>query len=304
MFGSLVVILPTKHKGGELIFRHNSREWKFDSAEAVASATAPSIAYTAFYSDVEHEVLPVQEGYRVTLTYNLYYRKLVEKPIPRIPTEPTIPANLEIFQKVLESSLADEAFLPKGGMLGFGLQHLYPVFANRWVRKGERLKPFLKGADAMVLSACIAAGLRTRLCFLYDGALLVDEYVYNHQVFNESFLYEVLAEYGGTTVQEIDVPYDVKVDEEPDLTVRPITWVTERTRYNKVSTEYLMIGNGYFGNEAGIEHAYAYLALIADVGPREKRKTYVDTPSPTDEWQDKREREEERSDLSPNEDKD
>lgn len=35
-----------------------------------------SIQFAAFYSDVEHEVLEVHSGHRVTLTYNLYAGEL------------------------------------------------------------------------------------------------------------------------------------------------------------------------------------------------------------------------------------
>lgn len=35
-----------------------------------------NIQFAAFYSDVEHEVLEVQSGHRVTLTYNLYAGEL------------------------------------------------------------------------------------------------------------------------------------------------------------------------------------------------------------------------------------
>ena len=37
------------------------------------SNDSTSVKWAAFYSDCEHEVLPVTEGYRVSLTYNLYY---------------------------------------------------------------------------------------------------------------------------------------------------------------------------------------------------------------------------------------
>jgi len=39
------------------------------------SDTVPlsSISYAAFYGDVEHEVTEVKSGYRLTLTYNLYF---------------------------------------------------------------------------------------------------------------------------------------------------------------------------------------------------------------------------------------
>ena len=36
-----------------------SQEWEFDSHALFEDATSPSIAYVAFYSDVEHEVYPV-----------------------------------------------------------------------------------------------------------------------------------------------------------------------------------------------------------------------------------------------------
>ena len=70
MFASLVVVLPTEFKGGELVLRHDGMEYTWDPAELMnASGKETSVQYIAFYSDVEHEVLPVTEGYRVTLTY-------------------------------------------------------------------------------------------------------------------------------------------------------------------------------------------------------------------------------------------
>ena len=72
MFGSLVVCLPTQFTGGELIVRHNKQEIKYDWS-STASDTSSTLYWAAFFSDVEHEVLPVSEGHRVTLTYNLSY---------------------------------------------------------------------------------------------------------------------------------------------------------------------------------------------------------------------------------------
>lgn len=73
MFGSLVVVFPTRHKGGALYLRHKGEEWTFDSAALASAQEDPSIAYIAFYSDVDHEVSVVNSGYRDTLTYNLYF---------------------------------------------------------------------------------------------------------------------------------------------------------------------------------------------------------------------------------------
>ena len=75
MFGSLVVVLPTKHEGGTFPLRHDSREWVFNSADLVSpqNTESPRAAFVAFFGDIEYEVTEVISGYRVTLTYNLYF---------------------------------------------------------------------------------------------------------------------------------------------------------------------------------------------------------------------------------------
>ena len=72
MFGSLVVCLPTQFTGGELILiivHHQKEEIKYDWS-STASDTSSTLHWAAFFSDVEHEVHPVSEGYRVT-SHNL-----------------------------------------------------------------------------------------------------------------------------------------------------------------------------------------------------------------------------------------
>lgn len=72
-FGSLVVCLSVEHEGGGLVVRHKGRSMTFNwSASNQGISTAPGIKWAAFYSDVEHEVLEVTSGHRVTLMYNLY----------------------------------------------------------------------------------------------------------------------------------------------------------------------------------------------------------------------------------------
>ncbi len=67
MFGTLVVTLPSMYRGGALRIRHAGREVTVDTNAADAS----EISYVAFYADCEHEALPVREGNRVCLVYNL-----------------------------------------------------------------------------------------------------------------------------------------------------------------------------------------------------------------------------------------
>jgi hypothetical protein len=69
-FGSLVVCLPSAHKGGQLVVRHQGYSTVFDWAN-----NSPNIQWAAFYGDCKHEVKQVVSGHRVTLTYNLYWRR-------------------------------------------------------------------------------------------------------------------------------------------------------------------------------------------------------------------------------------
>jgi predicted 2-oxoglutarate/Fe(II)-dependent dioxygenase YbiX len=63
MFGSMVMCLPTEFAGGELVLCgpggvKYTQDWGSSSAES------PALQWAAFYSDVEHEILPVTSGYR------------------------------------------------------------------------------------------------------------------------------------------------------------------------------------------------------------------------------------------------
>ena len=64
MIGTLVVMLPSRSTGGDLVVEHGNESVRH-------SASATSLTFVAFYSDTRHEVLPVETGYRVVLTYNL-----------------------------------------------------------------------------------------------------------------------------------------------------------------------------------------------------------------------------------------
>jgi hypothetical protein len=71
MFGTLVVTLPSAHRGGELRIRHAGREVTVDTSAIEFS----EVSYVAFYADCEHEAMPVQEGNRVCLVYNLIQKR-------------------------------------------------------------------------------------------------------------------------------------------------------------------------------------------------------------------------------------
>lgn len=67
MFATLVVVLPSDHKGGELLIYHDGQTEKFSSYQN----SLYNIQYAAFYADCNHEVKPITDGYRLCLIYNL-----------------------------------------------------------------------------------------------------------------------------------------------------------------------------------------------------------------------------------------
>lgn len=70
MFGTLVIVLPSFHRGGDLIIQHAGREATINLAPEDVS----QLTFAAFYADCLHEVRPVEEGNRLCLIYNLIQR--------------------------------------------------------------------------------------------------------------------------------------------------------------------------------------------------------------------------------------
>jgi predicted 2-oxoglutarate/Fe(II)-dependent dioxygenase YbiX len=71
MFGTLIVQLPSRFTGGELVVRHSGEERIVDLS---GEQSAFGAHYAAFYADCEHEVRPITSGYRLVLVYNLCCR--------------------------------------------------------------------------------------------------------------------------------------------------------------------------------------------------------------------------------------
>ena len=67
MVATLVISLPATGAGAELVVRHNGRESKIDMCTSDPSV----LVYAAFYADCSHETLPLREGHRVALVFNL-----------------------------------------------------------------------------------------------------------------------------------------------------------------------------------------------------------------------------------------
>ncbi|MDO4682021.1 MAG: 2OG-Fe(II) oxygenase [Lautropia sp.] len=64
MVGTLVLTLPSFFEGGEFVLRHGQKRIS-------AKGSPDKVEVVAFYADCHHEVMPVEEGFRVVLTFNL-----------------------------------------------------------------------------------------------------------------------------------------------------------------------------------------------------------------------------------------
>ncbi|MBK6850522.1 MAG: 2OG-Fe(II) oxygenase [Burkholderiales bacterium] len=67
MVATLVLVWPSAHIGGELRVQHGKHEGRLVSQHLRAN----ELRWFAFYADCRHEVSPVDEGWRVVLTFDL-----------------------------------------------------------------------------------------------------------------------------------------------------------------------------------------------------------------------------------------
>jgi hypothetical protein len=86
MVGTLAVVLPSVHHGGQLVVEHHGEQREF-------GGSASRLELVAFYADCRHQAKPVRKGHRVVLTYELYAKADV------------LPAKTEL--EVVERALVD-----------------------------------------------------------------------------------------------------------------------------------------------------------------------------------------------------
>ena len=288
MLGSLVIVYPTAHQGGELVLRHKGREWKFDANALTSLQSSPSLAYVAFYSDIEHEVLKVTDGSRVTLTYNLYL--VPHGPITRASGSTDIsPAQVKPslkdttnFKATLYQFLKSPEFMPEGGTLALNLAHLYPVAFDT---KLEEMTNYLKGEDAHVYKSCRELQLEPILQVVYNErvdwdpayraslgvmmGVIVENPNYNYET--SSYERSLVEDKGG-------IPVNLKNDalatsseywhgDNPREVYEQLTWLTDFTK----STNELRDAGLCYGNQCSLGYIYCSPCLIVRIGPASDR---------------------------------
>ena len=77
MVATLVLVWPSPHIGGTLRVQLGQQETVLSSQHLQAQ----DLRWFAFYADCRHEVLPVQEGWRVALTFDLVLPAQAARPV-------------------------------------------------------------------------------------------------------------------------------------------------------------------------------------------------------------------------------
>ncbi|KAL8765527.1 MAG: hypothetical protein Q9209_007435 [Squamulea sp. 1 TL-2023] len=146
MFATLVVCLPSKHEGGEVIVKHQGKEMTVKSSDASEFGQT----HIAWYSDVIHEIKPVTAGYRLVLTYNL------------LRTQGTCPSSAstvmneraEICKILTTWKSRYEAQQPVMKKLAYFLDHHYSTVNLRF----DRLKGHDRLLGRLIKDVCDAEG--------------------------------------------------------------------------------------------------------------------------------------------------
>lgn len=150
MFGSLVISLPSKHTGGELVV-------SFEGVEEVAAFAKGSgdykINYAAFYADCDHEIKPLTSGYRICLVYNLVQQtsgKIIQ------------PTSVENHAQRLAEIFTEEQRLghTKPHIIVLGHQYTPENFSLGQLKLNDRPK-----AEAL-LQAAQKAGCYAKMCLV------------------------------------------------------------------------------------------------------------------------------------------
>lgn len=120
MVATLVICLPSKHSGGELIVHHQGQ---VQTIEMPGAASGLETDFAAFYADCQHEVKPLLSGYRLCLTYNLVLAKPRSETVAKAPDfkDATKLAALVLSQWETKASNKDDS--PK--KLAVMLDHRY-----------------------------------------------------------------------------------------------------------------------------------------------------------------------------------
>lgn len=146
MFGTLIIGLPSKHSGGELVVSFEGKTTTVDFSELSPNH---EISFCAFYADCTHEIKPLASGYRVVVVYNL----IQETGQAKIQLEPQKKYLAELESILKENT--DDVDFPKVILLGH--QYTQANFSKEGLKGNDKTK-----AEAL-LSAAEKAGYYAKM---------------------------------------------------------------------------------------------------------------------------------------------
>ncbi|KAI6111124.1 hypothetical protein F5141DRAFT_1202856 [Pisolithus sp. B1] len=262
MFGSLVIVFPTPHEGGEFVLRENEHEWVVDLAKSISEPPQqPCVSYVSFFSGVEHEIRMVTSGHRVTLTYNLYFVTEADVPSPTISTpEPYDQTLAEALYKIV----TNKSVLPDGGYLGIGLRRQYPV------EDGTDVTSFrnnLKGPDAALGRVLSALGLSWNVRMFYRN-LDYRDYLHSRivnltqwgQMYSD-VIHTIMQRSGAEVVEYVTI-HGSRQDDFRDLLGCSVQLAEVTGLENNPCQSQLYVA---YGNEPRISHTYVNLCIVVDL---------------------------------------
>lgn len=159
MVATLVITLPSPHEGGELVIRQNGQDETID----FAPDSEFCLQFAAFYADCEHEVKPVQSGFRLSLVYNL----VLEKSHRRKITAPSNNKQIDAVAKIF-AQWPDQHSWPVDGV---PVTKWAVLFDHQYTQDGLSINT-LKGSDRLKASILFAAAQKAG----FDAALALVTY--------------------------------------------------------------------------------------------------------------------------------
>jgi hypothetical protein len=278
MFGTLVVCLPSQFANGKLVLSHRGVVQKFDWGNAIQAQKKPNqLHWTAFFGDVDHQIERIWRGARVTLTYLL--RRGAGSP----PSRDAAGENLAPrVQEAWQALLADETFLPDGGILAYPCCHLYHQDARFQQKQSPITREsttVLKGRDHLVAATALQAGLKVTFHpYMFENC--ADE-TWQLERFPTRKEQTRLGSQMDSTGLESALPIRASSEQEGDFGVTWLEpppssdetlWRSEKDHDSELpaaahlhSCEYCPWG--YFGNEGSEIDLYTYAALHIKIPP-------------------------------------
>lgn len=282
VFGTLVVCLPVRFSGGGLVLHHGSiRRFEWETADSFGFGqrddTYP-LHWAAFYSDVDHEIEPVTNGTRVTLTW-LLRRAAAGAQIPRQPA-----AHEMDLEAALAAAVVNPRFLPSGGLLGIPCAHLYTAASGGSPFAGtlsNARASTLKGRDRLVALAALRAGLRVRFRpYLFETSGDESWRLVRAPSDRERAIFRQRRLGAGELEEALPIEHHADWDEDDDVTwiLSPPWMSSERpdaSRDAQPAAELLgeveYSATDYFGNEGGDSAFYVGATLLLEVPPARER---------------------------------